>query len=44
MTSKLYYWFVGGVMKTLKMGDTEKHNITLGKIYIKGDLPAIKAE
>lgn len=27
-------------MKTPKMVETEKHNITPGRIYIKGDLPA----
>lgn len=35
MTSKLCYWFVGDVMKTLKRLEIKKHNIIPGRICIR---------
>lgn len=36
MTSKLCYWFIGGVMKTPKIVETEKQYYSRKNIYKRG--------
>lgn len=44
MSSKLYYWFVGNVMKTPKTLEIEKRITQEEYVLIKEDLSAMEAE